>query len=145
LIAVGSKVWPETFEQLRQCGAGRRECVAFWLGPAQTPGVITRVVHPEHVATPWYYRVDDAWLTRFWLALAESHESVRMQVHTHRGRAGHSPTDDAGALVYQEGFLSLVLPRFAMQDDCRDRAFLAELDASGQWREVPVRERIAWS
>ena len=145
MIAVGSEVWSETLGQVRRCGAGRRECVVFWVGSAEATGVITRMVHPKHTATPWHYRVDDAWLNGFWLGLARSHESVKAQVHTHGSRASHSRTDDMGALVYQEGFLSLVVPRFAMQDDCRDRAFLAELDASGQWREVEVGERFTWA
>jgi hypothetical protein len=34
------------------------------------------------------------------------------QLHSHRGRAGHSLGDDAWATSYHEGFLSIVVPRF---------------------------------
>jgi hypothetical protein len=145
LIAVAGDVWSATLDQLRTCGAGRRECVVYWVGPAQTAGLVTRVVHPIHTAKPWHYQVDDAWLTQFWLGLASTHESVRLQVHTHGGRAFHSPTDDAGALVYQQGFLSLVLPGFAMRNDCLRQAFLAELDGAGIWHPVRFREKLAWT
>src|SRR5262249_29466051 len=128
----------------RSCGAGRRECVVYWLMSSSAPGRIQRMVHPEHSATAWHYQVDPAWLTAFWVELAKSGERVLAQVHTHGGRACHSPTDDDGALVYQAGFLSLVLPGFAMRNDSAQNAFLAELDESGKWREVTIEERLRW-
>jgi hypothetical protein len=143
-VLVPEDVWTATLERLRSCGGARRECVVYWVGSGAA-GAIARAVHPVHTATPVHYQVDDAWLTRFWVDLATTAEQVRAQVHTHGGRASHSPTDDKGALVYQEGFLSLVLPGFAMRDDCKEDAFLAELDSTGSWRRVPVRERLAWT
>lgn len=145
MIAVPETVWHETLRELRTCGAGRRECVAYLVRSASDSTRITRTVHPEHRATATHYRVDDAWLTRFWIELARSGESVSIQVHTHGGLAGHSHTDDEGALVYQQGFLSLVLPGFAMQDGCRDDAYLAELDQAGRWVAVPIDERLQWT
>ncbi len=144
MIAVPETVWHETLRVLRTCGSGRRECVAYWVRPASEPARVTRMVHPEHHATATHYRVDDAWLTQFWIELAHSGESVSVQVHTHSGLAGHSHTDDEGALVYQTGFLSLVLPGFAIQDHCRDDAYLAELDAAGHWVAVAMEERLRW-
>ena len=138
MIVVPVDVWSQTLAILRECGAGRRECVAYWLTSAPGEEDVQRVVHPKHTATVGYYRVDDAWLTGFWIDLARSGEAVAVQVHTHGGRASHSPTDDEGAIVYQPGFRSLVLPGFALRDDCRDRAYLAELDHRGRWRRVPL-------
>jgi hypothetical protein len=145
VIEISSPIWSQTVEHFRTCGGRRRECVAYWIGPAHLPGTVTRVVHPIHTATGRHYRVDDAWLTRFWVELAGTGETVRVQVHTHGGRACHSPTDDEGALVYEPGFLSLVVPGFAMQDDAVDRTYLAELDAFGRWHEVTIGERLQWS
>jgi hypothetical protein len=145
MIDIPQGLWAETIEIFRSCGNGRRECVAYWRGPAADPARITRVVHPKHTATAGHYRVDDAWLTRFWIELAKAGESVRVQVHTHGGRAGHSGTDNEGALVYQAGFLSLVLPGFASRDDCRWAAFLAELDEAGRWRSVSLDGRLRWA
>jgi hypothetical protein len=145
VIEISAPIWSETVERLRTCGGGRHECVVYWIGPAHLPGTVMRVVHPVHTATGRYYRVDDAWLTGFWVELAGTGETVRIQVHTHGGRACHSPTDDEGALVYEPGFLSLVVPGFALQDDAIDRTYLAELDARGHWYEVTVGERLQWS
>jgi hypothetical protein len=39
-------------------------------------------------------------------------EKLVGQLHSHRGRAGHSPGDDAFATSFHEGFLSIVVPRF---------------------------------
>jgi hypothetical protein len=145
MIEVPAKVWRDTVDVFRSCGAGRRECVAYWVAPCSEPDQLTRAVHPKHSATRSHYEVEGAWLTGFWVELARAGETVRAQVHTHGRFAGHSPTDDAGALVYQEGFLSLVLPWFAKRLDPRDGAYLVELSAGGEWKELPVEERLRWS
>lgn len=142
MISVPGSVWTATLTTLRGCGEGRRECVAYWVAPAGAIRV-ARVVHPLHTSTAVHYGVDDAWVNSFWLELARSAERVVAQVHTHRGRACHSWTDDEGALVYEAGFLSLVLPTFAISDGL-DGAFLAELDQDGAWRALRVEEGVRW-
>ena len=144
MIWLPESVWRDTVEVFRSCGRGRRECVAYWVGPVLRTDEVTRVVHPLHTGTPCRYEVDGSWLTGFSVELTRAMESVRVQVHTHGGIACHSPTDDAGAIVYQEGFLSLVLPWFAMRRNPRDGAFLAELNDAGVWREVAVEDRLEW-
>jgi hypothetical protein len=49
------------------------------------------------------------WLLR---TLRARDEKLIGQVHSHRGRAGHSPGDDLHATSFHEGFLSVVVPRF---------------------------------
>lgn len=145
MIAVPADAWTETLTIFRECGAGRRECVAYWLADGPGGDQIRRVVHPEHSATRGHYQVDDAWLTRFWIELARTGEAVAVQVHTHGGRAFHSVTDDEGAIVYEPGFLSLVLPGFALKDDCHEASHLAELDSAGRWRPVRRDSRLRWA
>jgi len=144
VIIVPADAWAETLESFRSCGAGQRECVVYWLVQEPDHAKVCRVVHPVHMASARYYRVDDAWLTRFWLELARTGEAVAAQVHTHGRLASHSPTDDEGAIVYLPGFLSLVLPGFAMRDDSRKGAYLVELDADGRWRPLPPAARLKW-
>src|SRR6267378_3453248 len=62
VIAIPAPLWSETIGIFRSCGGGRLECVAYWMGPASDHARITRVVHPQHTATPFHYRVDDEWL-----------------------------------------------------------------------------------
>jgi hypothetical protein len=49
------------------------------------------------------------WLVR---TLRARDEKLVCQLHSHRGRAGHSPGDDAWATSFHEGFFSIVVPRF---------------------------------
>lgn len=145
MIQLPQGVWRETVDVFRSCGRGRKECVVYWVGRGSEPGRVDRAVHPKHSATPRHYEVDGEWLTGFWIELGSSGEIVRVQVHTHGRLAGHSPTDEGGAIVYQPGFLSLVLPWFAMEADPRAGAFLADLGEHGEWEEVIVGDRLQWA
>lgn len=140
MLRIDPDDWSATVEQLRRCGSGR-ECVAYWCAAIGAPDVVPKVVHPVHVSTPSYYEVDDAWLSRFWVSLHESGLMVSAQVHTHRGDAFHSPTDDAWPMVHTDGFLSLVIPRFARHPLSSDTMYLAEL-VDGRWLSRPPRSRI---
>jgi hypothetical protein len=124
-----------TFDQLRGCGDGRRECVAYWCADTATPDVLTRVVHPDHTAAGGGYEVDDAWVMQFLVALHQTGETVRVQIHTHPRGAGHSWIDDAYALVPAQGFLSLVVPDFALRAVGLDATHLVEMTADGGWAE----------
>ncbi len=141
-MIVGSEIWRASLEQFRRCGKGRRECVVYWLGPAEDPSTIDEIVHPVHDASPMHYEVDSKWLTAFLFELGRRRRSVLVQVHTHGGRAFHSPTDDEYPIVQSEGFLSLVLPAFAMRPLRGDELFLARLDGVGEWREVAVGDHL---
>jgi len=54
-------------------------------------------------------REESRWLLR---TLSARDEKLVGQMHSHRGRAGHSPGDDAWATSFHEGFLSVVVPYF---------------------------------
>jgi hypothetical protein len=131
-----------TFDRLRKCGRGQRECQILWTSPWNAVNGIAGVVHPKHRAHAGGFEVDSAWLTSFWLQLAERKEGVRLQVHTHPGEAFHSPSDDAYPMIHTSGFLSLVIPRFAQGEIGFDDAFLGELGPDGRFREVPIHQRL---
>ena len=136
MISVPHEVWVATTAQLRNCTGGA-ECVVYWLGPANDPGRVDAVIHPQHRASPWSYTIDDKWLTEFGFSLGKRMQSARVQVHTHRDAAFHSETDDAWPLVGQPGFLSLVLPRLASDDHLPQDAYLAELHDDGWAQRLP--------
>ena len=60
----------------------------------------------------------------------------------HPAEAFHSPTDDAFPMIHTVGFLSLVIPNFALGPIGFQDAFLTEIQADGHWREVPIGERL---
>lgn len=141
MIEVPASLLADTFAIFRGCGGAWRECVVYWLGPAGEPGIVDEVVHPRHTSGGGGYQIDDAWLTAFWFDIARRHKSVRVQVHTHPADAFHSSTDGHWALIHTRGFLSLVIPDYAMGPLGTDGAYLAERTAKG-WRRVPIMSRL---
>jgi hypothetical protein len=57
-------------------------------------------------------------------------------------QAFHSASDDAYPIIHRTGFLSLVIPNFAMGPVGFDDAYLTEIQADGSWQEIPVAERL---
>ncbi|MBI3699656.1 MAG: hypothetical protein HY242_04335 [Afipia sp.] len=135
-------VLEETFTHFRRCGRGHEECQALWLSSWSQPDVITNVVHPKHVAHFGGFVLDDLWLSAFWLTLGQTNMGIRVQVHTHPEEAFHSLTDDEFPIIHSPGFLSLVIPNFALgQIGFRD-AYLTEIQPDGRWKEVTIPSRL---
>jgi hypothetical protein len=132
----------ETFAILRSCGAGERECMVCWASSWDEPAELTTVIHVQHLATSVIVEVDDTWINRLWLDLADHGLGVRVQIHTHGEEAGHSEIDDAFPLIHEAGFLSLVLPDFALGPVGFERAYLTEIQSDGSWSQVPVGSRF---
>jgi hypothetical protein len=135
-IAIPEALLVATFEQLRVCGDGQRECVAYWVASMSKPDEISRVVHPLHTSGPFGYEVESDYVNRLFLELRTTNETVRLQVHTHPGLANHSETDDTFALAPSAGFLSLVIPGFAQGPIGFEGSHLVEMDGHGEWRQV---------
>lgn len=132
----------ETFATFRSCGAGKRECQLYWASPWGDPEGLTHLIHPQHRSNFAGLVLDDAWISSFWLTLADQGLGVRVQVHTHPYEAFHSPTDDAFPLIHETGFLSLVIPNFAMGPVGFQDAYLTEIQANGGWRRATIGERF---
>ncbi len=133
----------ETFATFRSCGAGKRECQLYWASPWSDPSGLTHLIHPKHSSSSHGLDLDSAWISKFWLELADRGLGVRVQVHTHPGEAFHSETDDAFPLIHEAGFLSLVISDFANGPVGFSRAYLTEIQPDGSWRQVPISERFS--
>src|ERR1700730_15149359 len=133
---VPSAILCRTFDHLRRCGRGRRECQALWTSTWQTPEVITDVTHPAHTAHAQGFSLDSEWLNAFWIHFGETGQGIRVQIHTHPTSAFHSATDDEFPIIHTPGFLSLVIPNFATGPVGLTGAYLAEITPSGSWREI---------
>jgi hypothetical protein len=132
----------QTFATFRSCGENQRECQLYWLSPWDNPLVLTEVVHPKHWSSRYGLRIESDWINQFWNDLAERGLGVRIQVHTHPSDAFHSATDDAYPLLFDAGFLSLVIPDFAMGPVGFRDAYLTEIQSDGAWQQVAISERI---
>jgi hypothetical protein len=144
-LTTAPEVLEHSFERLRRCGGGRRECVVAWVGPLDRPGYVDEIIQPRHTASAIAYDIDPAWIGELWLDLAKRKRTVRVQVHTHPGGAYHSERDDALALVHTPGYLSLVIPRFALGPARLDGAYLTVRCEDGSWRELDPYEAIRTS
>lgn len=131
-----------TFEHFRQCGRGRAECQTLWISSWANPEMISRVIHPKHTAHPGGFVVDDAWLNEFWLELGETNCGIRVQVHTHPSEAFHSKSDDEHPVIHKPGFLSLVIPNFALGPIGFKDAYLTEIQPDGGWRQVAIGSHV---
>jgi hypothetical protein len=141
-LRAGEGLLRETFTQFRACGRGRTECVVYWTGPLDQPGLADQVVHPKHTASRSEYVVNRAWAVAFALEGARLRRAVRLQVHVHPHEAFHSITDDEHAIVSKPGALSLVVPDSAFAPVSLDGCHLAELQGDGTWRAVSPDELI---
>jgi len=142
MMLLKQEVLEQTFEHLRRCGAGRAECVVYMTGPVEVPALIDGLMHPTHTAGVAGYDLASSVIAEMWRELTTTRRSVRVQVHTHPGAAYHSPRDDAHALIHTPGFLSLVIPNFALGDVAFTEAFLAERTHDGQWIGVTPNEHL---
>ena len=141
MLHIPAHLLADTFAIFRDCGGGQHECVVYWLSPANAPATINEVVHPRHTTGYGSYEIEDLWLTEFWLRLARQQKSVRVQLHTHPHEAFHSATDDHWALIHTLGFLSLVIPNYAIGPVSLEDAFLTERAVHG-WKAVPINTRL---
>lgn len=81
------------------------------------------------------------WLLR---ALNVRDEKLVGQLHSHRGRAGHSPGDDMWATSFHEGFLSIVVPFFGREVTTPTQCAVLEYTAGRfvELDQVEVERRI---
>jgi len=134
-----------TFALFRECGRGRHECQALWLSSWESVGEISELVHPKHRAHGVGFSLDDQWLTAFWLRLVRKNIGVRIQVHTHPQMAFHSKTDDDYPIIHTPGFLSLVIPDFAMGKIGFEGAYLTEIQQDGSWKQASISETLIFT
>lgn len=139
---IPAALFVETFNYLRRCGGGRRECQVLWVSSWAHQELICEAIHPDHLSRAGGFELASGWLSRFWLDLARAGLGIRVQVHTHPAEAFHSRTDDEYPIVHSVGFLSLVIPNFARGPVGFEDAYLAEITPNGDWREVPPGARL---
>ena len=138
MLHVPIHILEESVRMMATCGEGRCECVTYWTGPVGDDQAVDGWEHPAHRRSPFGYQVDDSWLTKYWFQLAREGLAIRVQVHTHPGLAFHSETDDHWPVVSQPGFISIVIPNFAMGPVDLNKMLVGTLTADGDWKQVPI-------
>lgn len=142
MLEISATLFDETYNVLRQCGAKERECQVLWLSAPSAPNTIVAIRHSKHLSDEHGLEVDSGWLTSLWIELARTGQSVRVQVHTHGGKAFHSKTDDDFPIVGTPGFVSIVIPYFAQVHPGVERVYVTEIAPQGGWVELQPSKAI---
>lgn len=146
-IIVPPTVLETTVEFLRACGRERYEAVVLWTGVVdiEDRGYVLAELIPRQIG----YRGADGVavsipgeeITRILMNLPRG-EMILCRVHSHPGRAYHSPTDDLNRLLSHVGAISIVVPDFAREPLDLRRCSVNELDAQHRWRELSRAETL---
>lgn len=141
---VPAEVVVQTGDLLRERGERGLEAVVLWLGRvlSDEKAMILAAVRPGQVAYggPEGCAVEvppDA-LSEI-ISLLPDSVFVLARVHTHPGRAYHSPVDDTNMLIAHRGAISIVVPDFAREPVDLGRCSVNELRDDG-WRELAPSE-----
>jgi hypothetical protein len=135
----------ETLVALRAEGRFAVESLVFWAGSVDDgKATITHIFVPKGEGVfkhPLQVRVDDHVIAAVCGGLDPPKLVLLAQVHTHRGEAFHSPSDDRFSLD-TPGYLSLVVPNFGRGDSSawHEWAFY-ECQGQGRFRPIDVAER----
>ena len=121
---------------LRKRGCRKQEGIVLWAGAPSPNGeeayVVSYIV-PRRGHWGGGVRLD----TRMLLKLSEELEKrdllLLAQVHTHPGNFGHSLGDEKRALSYRLGYISMVVPNFALSDT-RDLSTCYVYEYMGNWK-----------
>jgi len=137
-----------TQNHLRAAGRTGNEGLAVWSGVQEgsTFRVLT-VTAPRQRAVKSEQGVcvvlDGDALHGLNVSLHKAGERLFAQIHSHPGRAYHSPMDDEYAVVTAAGGLSIVVPDFAVRPFSVGDCAIYRLTRSGKWSEVPKRRAKA--
>lgn len=143
MIIAPASIVTTTAATMAACGAGRHECVAYWLAP-RASRTVAESRHPRHTASATGYEVDGAWLTELFLELGRQGSRVVAQLHTHPGGwVGHSGIDDGFAVLPILGLVSIVVPRFAADGIQPSGCGVFVLTDAGTWRADPAA--VQWT
>lgn len=106
----------KTVATLREEGSGCVESIAFFAGTIEeSTARVTHLLVPKGSGVfkhAYHIRVSDRIVAKLCDFIDPPHRVLLGQVHTHKGEAFHSPSDDANSLD-TPGYLSVVIPRFA--------------------------------
>lgn len=146
-IRIPASVWEVGIRTIQEYGALNSEGLVYLAGVvASTQDIVVtaiyRIGHEPQGDSVVVTKAEARWLVR---ALRDRDEKLVGQLHSHRGRAGHSWGDDTHATSFHSGFLSLVVPHFGTRStDPRDCAVLEFRNGTFEQLSVDeVQQRIS--
>jgi sugar phosphate isomerase/epimerase len=144
IIQIGRGGIEQTLAFLKQ--VGQVECVVLWLAKKQGGFLNIQTIYlPQQIADYDYFHIPQESMEELFAYLRQNRLMVAAQVHTHPGRAFHSPADDRWAIIRHVGGLSLVLPNFAATTSPETfikNAAVFRLSENNQWKGIPANEIV---
>ncbi|MBP2252571.1 proteasome lid subunit RPN8/RPN11 [Halarchaeum solikamskense] len=103
----------ETQRYVEEHGNRDHECYVFWAGAiAGDEAYVSTCVYPRVESRHGGVKVPLEKMTEINQELRARDQILLAQVHSHPGRARHSPVDEEKAVSFHEGFVSIVIPDF---------------------------------
>lgn len=140
-IRIPALVWDVGVQTIREHGALSSEGLLYFAGVIASASdifvtAVYRIGHEPQGDAVVVTNAEARWLVR---TLRDRDEKLVGQLHSHRGRAGHSWGDDVHATSFHTGFLSFVVPYFGRrQTDPGDCAVLEF--RNGGFEELSLEE-----
>ena len=140
-IIVPRFVVAETLEALRRFGLV--ESIVYWAGVEEHDQArITRLIEPEALRTRRYVHVAGEEVARIVNQVYERGEILIVQLHTHPAAEDHSETDDCGTVSKRNGFISLVVPFYALLSKPDAPLWFGYELQDGNWSEFDITKRL---
>lgn len=134
-------VFEKTIAGLREFGKRGLERHALWVGREEGGTfAVKEVVFPEQQNTGFSYEVSDEEMFRVCRDAGRQGMAVMCQVHTHPGRAFHSPIDSEGSALALPGSLSVVVPDYAEGNAGEPSKWAAYVFDGSTWRRLRPKE-----
>lgn len=135
-----------TYEHMRKAGAQGLEGAALFFGQSKDAEFRIRyAVIPSQKALSieegLLYSIPPEEIYRINRWMYQKNLEMIAQIHSHPGRAYHSPTDDAYAIVTRIGGLSIVVPNFAKDEPAVSDWAVYRLVGQQQWEELSEGEK----
>jgi hypothetical protein len=141
---VPAQVVQTTRDFLYERGLDGCEGTALWIGcPNGSEILVTRVLIPEQRCIKTEYGVAVELTEKAHYTLTDHlapGERFYIRIHSHPGRAYHSKTDDANAVITHQGAISIVVPNFAVAPLTMTTCAVYRLDHDRGWLPLSKHE-----
>jgi hypothetical protein len=140
-IIVPRFIVSETLVALRRFGLV--ENIVYWAGVEERDDArIIRLIEPKAHRTRRHVHVCGEEVARIVNELYERGEILIVQLHTHPATEDHSETDDCGTVSKRSGFISLIVPFYALLSKLEAPLWFGYELQDGAWSEFDVTKRL---
>jgi len=144
VYSVPQKVIDDSRSFLYSVGLKGCEGTALWVGVHEGPNVkITRVFIPEQICTKTRFGVAVDLTPKAHYTLTDNltgNERFFIRIHSHPGRAYHSPRDNENPILSHRGALSIVVPDFAKRPIVLADCAVYRLEQGHGWQALSSSE-----